>query len=53
MRQTSKSIVKATVFVLLFSAWLQISRGEQPESLIVTVIHVDDERIHTEVNAAE
>jgi quinol monooxygenase YgiN len=41
MRQTSNSIVKATAFVLLFSAWLQISRGEHPESLIVTVIHVD------------
>jgi quinol monooxygenase YgiN len=41
MRQTSNSIVKATAFVLLFSAWLQISRGDQPESLIVTVIHVD------------
>jgi quinol monooxygenase YgiN len=41
MRQISKSIVKVTVFVLLFSGWLQISRGEQPERLIVTVIHVD------------
>jgi quinol monooxygenase YgiN len=41
MRQISKPIVKVTVFVLLFSGWLQISRGEQPERLIVTVIHVD------------
>ena len=41
MRQISKSIVKVTVFVLLFSGCLQISRGEQPERLIVTVIHVD------------
>jgi hypothetical protein len=41
MRPTSKSIVTATVLVLLFSGWLPISRGEQPESLIVTVIHVD------------
>jgi quinol monooxygenase YgiN len=41
MRQISKSIVKVTVFILLFSGWLQISRGEQAERLIVTVIHVD------------
>jgi quinol monooxygenase YgiN len=41
MRQISKSIVKVTFLVLLFSGWLQISRGEQSETLIVTVIHVD------------
>jgi quinol monooxygenase YgiN len=41
MRQISKSVVKVTVFVLLFAGCLQISRGEQPERLIVTVIHVD------------
>jgi quinol monooxygenase YgiN len=41
MRQILKSIVQVTVFVLLFSGWLQISRGDQPEGLIVTVIHVD------------
>lgn len=41
MRQISKSIVQVTVFVLLSSGWLQISRGQQSETLIVTVIHVD------------
>ncbi len=41
MRPTSKSIVTATISLLLSSGWLPISRGAEPENLIVTVIHVD------------
>ncbi|HXM02390.1 MAG TPA: antibiotic biosynthesis monooxygenase [Chthoniobacterales bacterium] len=41
MRHPSNSIVAITAFALFFSAAVQPSKAQQPQEVIVTVIHVD------------
>jgi quinol monooxygenase YgiN len=41
MRHPSNSIVAITAFALFFSAAVQSTKAQQPQEVIVTVIHVD------------
>jgi quinol monooxygenase YgiN len=41
MRHISRSFIKLTVFALFCSGWFQLSSAQQPEGVIVTVIHID------------